>query len=245
MKLSYTNVKTFRECPKKYEYKYIQHLPEPEGEELKIGIAGHEALELYYRLDKDKRSQNSLKEIISKLSKVEDGIRQRVMESLVDYHVWAVKEDEGITITQTEQEINLKLGDYQFVGKIDAIGVKDNEPVLLEHKFKSQWGTDVMQQFSFDEQNKGYSLATGCRLIIYNLIRTKPAKTRPKFERVHVLVPESEILRFKEDLGVWNHKIETAKRDNEFPRNRGFMCKFCPYLAECHGLPSSLIGGSQ
>lgn len=241
MRLSYTNVKTFRDCPKRYEYKYIQHLPELGGDELEIGTTGHSVLESYYRLFPESRSQEFLYGAIEDTVSIRQDIRDKVKEALTGYHTWAVKEDEGIKILEVEKEINLTIGDYMFTGKIDAIGEQNGQQVLLEHKFKSQWGTDVMQQFSFDEQNKGYSLATGCRLIIYNLIRTKPAKTRPKFERVPILVPESEVIRFQEDLGLWNNKIEAAKRDNQFPRNRGYMCRFCPFLAPCHGLPSSLV----
>lgn len=231
MKLSYTNVTTFKNCPKRYEYKYIQHLPEPEGIELKVGTIGHEILEQYYKYPYEYRTQELINCFIGEIQ--DEQVKYILMESLDGYHAWASVEDAKIKIISTEKDINLKLGDYVFTGKIDAIGDIDGEPVLIEHKFKGQWGTDVAQQFIFDEQNKGYSLATGCRKIIYNLIRTKPAKTRPKFERIHILVPDSEVIRFQEDLGLWNTKIEQAKQDNKFPRNRGYGCKYCPFQAEC------------
>ena len=237
MNLSYTKVKCYRECPKKYQFKYINHLPEPEGIELKIGTIGHKVLEQYYMADKSERNQECLNILVRLESENETNeVKHILMEALDGYHSWASVEDEKIKIISTEKEINIKLGDYVFTGKIDAIGDMNGEPVLLEHKFKGQWGTDVAQQFQFDEQNKGYSLATGCRQILYNLIRTKPAKSRPKFERVHILVPEAEVIRFQEDLGMWNTKIEEAKRDNKFPRNRGYMCRFCPFIDECYNI---------
>jgi hypothetical protein len=236
MRLSYTNVKTFRDCPKKYQFKYIQHLPEPEGEELQIGIVGHKVLEGYYSNDPIARSQMVLESLLDGIEKVEPAIRQKVKESLEGYHEWAEVQDKGIKIVQAEREINIQVGDYLFNGKIDAVAELNGQPILLEHKFKGQWGPDVAEQFQFDEQNKGYSLATGCRQVLYNLIRTKPAKTRPRFERVHILVPESETTRFADDLGLWGNKIEEAKRNNQFPRNRGYGCRFCPFVAPCYGL---------
>jgi PD-(D/E)XK nuclease superfamily len=233
MKLSYTNVSTFKGCPKRYYYKYIAHLPEPEGIELKVGTAGHEILEKYYN-QSALRSQDFINELISEVQ--DEQVRSILMESLDGYHDWAAPQDSKITFQAVEEKFNYPIGNYVFTGKIDACGEIDGEPVLLEHKFKSQWSTDVAEQFQFDEQNKGYSLVTGCRQIIYNLIRTKPAKTRPKFERIHILVPESEIIRFENDLGLWNKKIQQAATTNEYPRNRGYMCKYCPFVATCYGL---------
>ena len=47
--LSPTHITTFRQCPRLYELRHIERLPEPPTEPLVAGILVHEALEQLYK----------------------------------------------------------------------------------------------------------------------------------------------------------------------------------------------------
>jgi hypothetical protein len=223
MQLSYSKIKTFRDCPKRYELKYVRHLSEPESPELELGTLGHEVLEHYYA--QQIRSQ----ELIDNLVKLYGGKHSEwLSNTLQGYHDFASKYDKGMESIQTEFEVKRTLGRHTLVGKVDAVFNAGGVTAALEHKFKGKWADTFEQSLAFEDQPKTYAVLANLNLVFYNLIRTKPAKTRPQFERIPVMISEDQKLGLIENVIKWGDMMENAEKLGVFPHCSGYMSQWCP-----------------
>ena len=225
MQLSYSKINCFKTCPKRYEMKYVHHMLEPESPELEVGNVGHEILEHYYKTN---RSQESLEDLITLYGgKHADGLR----EIFDGYHAFASTHDEGITNIRTEIEYKRDLsedGNDVLVGKLDVLANAGGQQIIIDHKFKGKWADTFEVNSQYEDQPKIYAWLTGSNLFFYNLIRTKPAKTRPKFERVPLLISENDKIEVVANLQEWVRLMKNAETYSTFPKCSGFMQQYCP-----------------
>jgi len=224
VRLSYSKLRTYRECNRRYKFKYIDRLPEPESREIRIGTLGHLVLADYY--NSTEKSQELINVLCTRHAIAEE-LDEVLKDILKGYHEWASIEDKDMKILEIEKEYNSN----NITGKIDLLAERDGTQFIIDHKFKGQWAPSILEQLLHDEQTKTYSMFTGVNKVCYNLIRTKEAKTRPKFERICVLVPQTEVNRLQSEYPMWEQKIEN---DTMFLRNRGVQCVWCPFKENCY-----------
>ncbi len=201
---SYSKISTFKQCPRRYYLKYIKGIQEPETEALRIGNEGHKWLEDYYG----------------------KGIIPEPSELLYDYPEFAQREDGGMISHQVETEFRKSLGEDIVVGRLDLIATYElGKQIIIDHKFKGQWSPNIQESMRYEDQPKIYSWLTGIPWFTYNLIRTKPAKTRPKYERPEpIFITDSDRQEIEEDLKAW---IEIIKATESFPHCSGPLAPYC------------------
>lgn len=129
MKLSYSNLSTFRQCPKKWEYSYIEGLIEKDSENLLLGSIFHEILEKHY---KDEDVTKVIKEYRDAVLDDKLSTDLHLMEEVYKrYTTYYSKKDskEHILSVEAEMEAEWEDGDT-IVGFADRI-VEDNGLVVV------------------------------------------------------------------------------------------------------------------
>lgn len=120
MKLSYSKIYTFRTCPQRYKFKYVDGIPELESSEMNLGKKFHETI---HRLLKNLPVDVIDNEMIVQRAK-------KVMELITEKYL----------IVGSEVYFNLLIDDYEFEGYIDLIA-KDRQGNIYVLDFKLGTGS--------------------------------------------------------------------------------------------------------
>lgn len=197
-------LKTFEECPKKYELRYIQKISAPQkATPFEKGKKIH-ALANYYLRNED----------ITRLEQTLTNEEKLIWEKL--------KENEYFNKTYVQSEYNLtfKIADYWIGGRIDAIVKDENQYYILDYKTGS-----IPKNPEYDFQTMIYLLAASkffnakCSFIYINL----KGNTNYKIELNDDLAKEYEEKIFK--------TCKQITQTNTF--SKGQNCKFCEFYTIC------------
>ena len=197
-------LKTFEECPKKYELRYIQKISAPQKTTpFEKGKKIH-ALANYYLKNED----------ITKLEKTLTKEEQILWEEL--------KENEYFkkTFVQSEYNLSFKLDNYWVGGRIDAIVKDETQYYILDYKTGS-----TPNNPEYDFQTMIYLLAatkffkTKCSFVYINLKQN----TNHKIDLNENLEKEYE----KKILETCNSINNTTSF------KKGQNCKFCEFSTFC------------
>lgn len=197
-------LKTFEECQKKFEYKYIQKISAPQKiTPFEKGKKIH-ALANYYLRNQD----------ISKLENTLNNEERLLWEKL--------KENEYLKkiFVQSEYNLSFKISDYWVGGRIDAIVKDDEQYYILDYKTGS-----IPQNPEYDYQTMIYLLATykyfnkKCSFVYINLKQDTNYKIDLTSELINKY--ETRIIKIC-DLISQTDSYQTSKN-----------CDFCEYNTFC------------
>lgn len=197
-----SSIKLFRQCPRKFYWKYLMRLvPKVGSAALSVGTAFHECLGRWYRSRKssmEKITSQAVKSLIEDMKKnsayfdEEDAAKMEAQvntfEGMLggyakiyegDRHVWDFDRDIGI-----ERQFLIDFGPFFYAGSIDGVFKEKKRFWGLEHKTASLITPEYIQRLALDTQIQGYQLAL-CMLIpdnvsgvVYNV--TQKSKLRRK-----------------------------------------------------------------
>lgn len=156
MRFSFSRLKTFRSCPKQWQYKYHENLQDPTSEEALIGQLFHEAVEELYNPNKEKEALNKWNDAVA-AGLIEKPIG--LLEEVLGYYKGHYQDsdaleviigvEEKLTVDMNDPE-QLEEGDEHDVvyGKIDRIivdqglvGVRDTKSTVN----KLKWTPDLVR----------------------------------------------------------------------------------------------------
>ena len=148
-------LKTYELCPKKFYFRYIKNISMPIDDEIfELGKNIHALASYYLR-----------KENLIKMEQALNAQEKIIWEYLKDVKYFSYE-----TIN-TEYNLSVKLGDYFFTGRLDALVKKDNRYYILDYKTGS-----APKNAKYDYQTMIYLLAvnaffqnTRCYLCIFRL----------------------------------------------------------------------------
>ena len=185
MKISQSKLKTFRRCPKQYEYKYIEGLePTRKSVPLALGNWIHSMLEAHYKGEDWLETYGELTHKFNGFLAEEKehygdlpGISARLMNGYMDF--WE-EEDKNLEIISVEEDFEVDIGKgLLFKFKPDMI-VKDKRDGVIscwDHKSNktlpdTEWrNTDIQSTLYLWALNQ---LGIKVDQFIFNYIRTKP-----------------------------------------------------------------------
>jgi putative RecB family exonuclease len=157
--LSASRVSTYKTCPRKYYYNYIEELPRLNWDHLDLGTFVHGVLELFhenFRSDNDKKynlnkvmkeSFQKFRTKMEKDKKLKDHILLEARDILKAYLRKIKKDGIGSKIISLEGEFELKLSDrYGIRGVIDRLD-KDNDGVWHIKDYKTNKNEKYMKPF--------------------------------------------------------------------------------------------------
>ncbi len=197
-------LKTFEECPKKYEFRYIQNISAPQkSTPFEKGKKIH-ALANYYL-----KNEN--------ITRLEQALTQE------EKSIWEILKDNEYfkkTYVQSEYNLSFKLGNYWVGGRIDAIVKDENKYYILDYKT----GT-IPNNPEYDFQTMVYLLAankyfkTKCSFVYINLKQN----TNYKIDLNEDLIKSYE-KKILETCDLITHTTSYKKGQN---------CKFCEFSTFC------------
>lgn len=154
---SFTQISEFQRCPMAYKYKHLLHLPLPGNANLSFGNTIHKTLEDFLNQYKSSLEMTQL-DLFDKSAKAEILSEQELLsiyeKNWVDEWYESKKQKEDFRIRgkkilksfyeefrknpiapkYLEKKFNLKLGDYNFTGKIDRADNISGELEILDYK---------------------------------------------------------------------------------------------------------------
>ncbi|MFA7709245.1 MAG: PD-(D/E)XK nuclease family protein [archaeon] len=253
MRYSHSRIETFKSCPKKFYFQYIEkpQIEEKKGIEAFLGSMVHEALEKLYT-DLKFTKVNSLDEIIEYYNKVwdenfdltidivrkeytPDHYRKMGERFLADYYNKYQPFNQGKTLG-IEQEITLKLVDdngfvYDLIGYIDRLTMITEEFFEI-HDYKTNAHTKTQDEVNKDTQLALYSIAI--------------KRMYPSVRRVdlvwHFLESGLEMRSTRTDDDLDNlenliiqaiKEIEAKTKLKEFPTSESALCNWCNFKELC------------
>jgi ATP-dependent helicase/DNAse subunit B len=212
MKISVSSLRSFKQCRRAYELKYVYGLePVKKAEALEVGSNYHEKIaELY---------QNG---------KITDGDFSKEQAMAAAYRKYIYPK---FHMTVVEEWFNYQLSpDDVLIGRID--GYSDDN-CLVEHKTT---GAEITEEYEYnlqwDEQILAYMLATGTRKIYYTVIR-KPT-IRQKGTESEQEFYERMIAWYDTDTSSKIRLLVITRTDEEIEAFRKHLIQMCLEMRECY-----------
>lgn len=253
MRYSHSRIETYKSCPKKFYFQYIEkpEIEEKRGIEAFLGSMVHLALEKLYK-DLKFTKLNSLEEIIDYyLEEWEKNYDQTIEIVRQDYTPENYKEmgkkyiteyyekyhpfDTGKTIG-LEMEVTFRFLDdygtaYDLIGYIDRLTMINDEHFEI-HDYKTNNALKTQEEVDNDKQLALYSIAV--------------KKMYPTVKRVdlvwHFLAFNTELRSSRSDKDLEDlekeivrdiQEIERKQTTNDFPTKESALCDWCAFKEVC------------
>jgi len=236
MKVSYSKLSTFRECPFKYKCLYIDNLwyLRKDKPYLSMGSSVHLALKDFFRLSKSQRTLQNLGRLLKK-NWIRKGYKDEKEEKEYALRAWEMLSqfyetyDPYTMPLMVEKNFEAKIEDnLVFSVRIDRVDKLPNGGYELID-YKTGKNTDIKKEDE-DLQLTIYYLALQCRY------RIRPTRFTYYFLEDNKRVTTS---RTKEQIqqGLANIKSIVRKIRNikEFLPNPNPFCSFCDFGEICKG----------
>lgn len=255
MKIDFSQLQTFIECPKCYYNRYIRKLKkiiEDEREvDMNFGGKIHKALEVFY---KDSSKEEALKVFNeSFIPLAGDKIRTpqhgtTLLTNYFNYYAGKTNElgDTYMITLAVETVDSFLIGDIEWLVKIDRI-VKTNAGIfVLDHKCTQKSLYTFINKFTPSMQVSGYVAYVEqkygqCSGFIPNVLyfgfrkrayKGEPAGFHCQFQRDIVNRTKEQIEDFKNNVISWVEKLKQAELDMLWSKNES-QCSRCGYKELC------------
>lgn len=248
--LSVSQISTWLQCARKYEYSYIERLPWPAvPSALTFGTAVHAALAALSqaRLEGDEPTLGDLHDAYrvawaaeAKPIEMKDGETPEALDAMAKAMLaLSLEQPQAGRVIAVEEPFRIELapGLPPFIGVIDLVEEWNGRAVVIEHKTAAQRFTD--QRVADDLQPTAYALAA--------LAMGLPGVTAIEDVeiRFHVLLklkkpaiderPTRRTARQADELREVATAVWAAREAGIFPPNRGWACAGCPFEGPCRG----------
>ena len=243
-RLSYSQVDTYQDCPKKYEYSYVLKIPTAANASLSFGLTVHNTLKDFYTLFQRFKdglgitSEPSKEELIELFEKNwisrgyeskqhEKQRKESGLKAISDFYEKFFSTEQNPY--RLEQSFSVHLPDSTFAGKIDRMDLISMGEIpsveIIDYKTgKLKSKTDIKNDLQLPLYSIFAEQSLGVKVIKAKYIFIE--------EGVEVEVDISEKRREKAKENVYEVIEGIKKRDFEAIPN-AFKCKYCDYKSIC------------
>jgi len=237
MKLSFSKIKTYLECPLKYYFLYELKLKEKPKAYKSFGRSLHLTLSKFHTLPKYPTFEK-LKEIYENYW-IKEGFKDseeerreflRGLELLKKYYYKNIFNYE--MAFKVEKEVKFKILDFEIYGFVDRIDKINDDFELIEYK-TGKYNLDYNSIDLIDESEI-------LQMSIYYLAFENEFRKPPKFLSIYYLSLDLDCkkrinlrddnLRSSIDLII---NIGNKIKNREFYKKENNFCKFCDFRKEC------------
>ncbi len=241
-RLSPSAADTFRQCPRRWRFRYVERRTEPAGEAAVVGRFAHRALELLLAAPQAERTIEKARELareawpetedtddFRELGLDDDGARAfrwkgwKAIEGL-----WTVEDPTKVEVDATEQALQAEVGGVPFLGIVDRVDRTDAGLVITDYKS----GKPPSARYLDDKLSQVYLYAAAVEAVRGE----RPARVRLLYlgqRRVDVAARPDKVYEAVEQLRTTWDNLGTACESDEFEPRTGPLCGWCPHVADC------------
>ena len=240
--LSPSSASTFRQCPQRWKFRYVDKLPDPPGEAAVAGTFAHRVLEELLEMAPDERTLARAKSLAKQvwaetsterdfvaLGLDADGVFNfkwtawRAIEGL-----WDLEDPKTVDVVATETEVSVEIGGVPFVGFIDRVEAGEDGLVVSDYKSGRAPGRKFSE--SRLEQVLLYAAA------LAELHGKLPARARLMYlgQRIdEIEVTAENIEEVTERLADTWVELQERSATGDFPPQPGPLCGWCAFVRHC------------
>ncbi len=241
--LSPSSADAYRQCPKRWQYRYIERLPDPPGEAALAGTFAHRVLELLLQEDPADRTIERAKALAR--------VAWPEIEADPDYQalghddatgrafrwrgwvaiegLWLLEDPRQVTVAATEHQVLTQVASVPFRGIVDRLDRT------------SDGGLAVSDYKSGRAPSPRYTESRLTQVLLYAAAVEASFGERPSHVRLLYLgqkvierrVDDESLMRVTADLEDTWTSLTTDVRANHFEARTGPLCAWCPYASAC------------
>ena len=146
--LSPSSASSYRECARRWKFRYVDRLPDPPGEPAVTGTFAHMVLEKLMQEPVDNRTVDRAKELARELwPKLENSRDYQGLdlddEASLQFRwngwkaiegLWDLEDPREVTVASTEQDVRVEINGVPFRGIIDRVDQTDDGLVVTDYK---------------------------------------------------------------------------------------------------------------
>ncbi len=240
--LSPSSASSYRECARRWKFRYVDRLPDPPGEAAVTGTFAHMVLEKLMQEPVENRTVDRAKELARKawpsmensrdyrsLDLDENASRNfrwngwKAIEGL-----WDLEDPGKVRVASTEQDVRVEINGVPFRGIIDRVDETDNGLVVTDYKS----GKAPSERFSSNYATQMLLYAAA----LTELEGQKPAKAQLLYlgqKVVEVDITDENLAEAVDELRTTWLAIMESCISQEFEASVGPLCGWCPFVAQC------------
>lgn len=244
--ISPSSASTFRSCPRRWKFRYLDRLADPAGEAALAGTFAHRVLELLCQAPAEERTLETARQLARDVwpetledpdfaaleFDEKDQRRFRWLSWTAIEGLWRLEDPAQVTVEATEQKIDTVLDDVPFRGVVDRLDrtSADTDAGLIVVDYKSGRAPSARFQDTRLEQ-----------VLLYSAAIEASTGRRPQAARLLYLgqcIIETEVTGELIETAVlaltdtWEQMGACIDAD-VFGPNPGPLCGWCPYADQC------------
>ncbi len=241
---SYSQLSSFENCPRQYEYAYVFNIPTPPGANLSFGSTMHNTLQAFYKLVMQNKQASLFEEFspdvsLENLLKIyeekwlSDGYdskehmelrKERGREILSQFYGHFEKEMADVKFL--EKGFKLKVGPYTIGGRIDRADQKED-------------GTLEIIDYKTGKSRSQKEVDSNLQLMIYAMAAKECFGQAASLLTLYFLDDDTKLSTDPDEEKLEEAKakiVELGDKINESnfaPKPDKFKCKYCPFNKIC------------
>ena len=239
--LSPSSASTFRQCPRRWQHRYLDKLPDPKGIPALLGTFVHRVLEELMVAAPAERTMDLARTLARRLwpEVAEDEDFQALMLDEVSsrgvrWQAWrlieryfAMENPAEVAVAEREQRLEVELGGVPFVGVVDRTEHTDAGLRVTDYKT----GRVPTARYLDDKLAQVWLYAAALEAVdqrvdeVRLMYLTGASIDRP-------IDHEAATAAVTEHAATWS-AIGAALDAGEFPTRTGPLCGWCPYASSC------------
>lgn len=240
--LSPSSASSYRECARRWKFRYVDRLPDPPGEPAVTGTFAHMVLEKLMQEPEENRTVDRAKELAREM--------WPKMESSRDYQgldlddeaslkfrwngwkaiegLWDLEDPSKVSVASTEQDVRVEINGVPFRGIIDRVDETQEGLVVTDYKS----GKAPSERFSSNYATQMLLYAAA----LTELEGRRPAKAQLLYlgqKVVEVEITDDNLAEAVDELRTTWLAIMESCISLEFDASAGPLCGWCPFVAQC------------
>ncbi len=240
--ISPSSASSYQQCPRRWQFRYVDRLPDPPTEAAVTGTFAHMVLEKLMQELPENRTVERAKKLARELWPSMENSRDYQQLNLDDAQglafrkngwqaitgLWDVEEPDKVEVAATEQDIKVAINGVPFRGIIDRVDATDKGLVITDYKS----GKAPSERFSanYTTQMLLYAAALG------ELQGRQPVKAQLLYlgqKVVDVEITAENLEEATTKLRKTWLKIMNSCTTQKFEASPSALCGWCPFVAHC------------
>lgn len=240
--LSPSGAAVFRQCPRRWRFRYLDRLPDPPGEAALAGTFAHRVLELLLQRPRAERTVDAARSIAREVwpeTERDPDFRALGLDAaaakafrwrgwLAVEGLWRLEDPCTVDVHATEHDVEVTIDGVPFRGIIDRVDTTAEGLVVSDYKSGQapgdRWSAERLDQVLL------YAAA------LAELTGHRPVKARLLYlgqRIVDVAVDEESLAGAVAALRSTWDELSAAVAGDEFAPRPGPLCGWCPFVSSC------------